>query len=194
MGRWSKRSRFCLESPAKEEFSSFKADDEYRRLVAYFVFSCRRGWVRLASTFRDHSYITSSHFWDFWTPLPPYVSMFLVLKIIKNWHFLTPLPPYKWLRNIWMVPWQLLRYKSIYPVCVGKILQILCNLSVLSIKVNYWKYCTKNKKKSLFFNTDLGSQVINRFFFFCSIMAFRAFGNVVQVLKYIWVIITEIIE
>ena len=43
----------------------------------------------------DHSYITSSHFWDFWTPLPPYVSMFLVLRISKNWHFLTPLPPYK---------------------------------------------------------------------------------------------------
>ena len=36
---------------------------------------------------RDHSYITSSHFWDFWTPLPPYVSMFLVLRISKNWHF-----------------------------------------------------------------------------------------------------------
>ena len=45
--------------------------------------------------FRYHSYITSSHFWDFWTPLPPYVSMFLVLRISKNWHFLTPLPPYK---------------------------------------------------------------------------------------------------
>ena len=40
----------------------------------------------------DHSYITSSHFWDFWTPLPPYVSMFLVLRISKNWYFLTPLP------------------------------------------------------------------------------------------------------
>ena len=36
---------------------------------------------------RDYSYITSSHFWDFWTPLPPYVSMFLVLGISKNWHF-----------------------------------------------------------------------------------------------------------
>ena len=35
----------------------------------------------------DHSYITSSHFWDFWTPLPTYVSMFLVLRISKNWHF-----------------------------------------------------------------------------------------------------------
>ena len=43
--------------------------------------------------FRDHSYLTSSHFWDFWIPLPPYVSMFLVLRISKNWHFLTPLPP-----------------------------------------------------------------------------------------------------
>ena len=42
---------------------------------------------------RDHSYITSSHFLDFWTPLPPYVSMFLVLRISKNWPFLTPLPP-----------------------------------------------------------------------------------------------------
>ena len=40
---------------------------------------------------RDHSYITSSHFWDFWTP--PYVSMFLVLRISKNWQFLTPPPP-----------------------------------------------------------------------------------------------------
>ena len=38
----------------------------------------------------DHSYITSLHFCDFWTPLPPYVSMFLVLRISKNWHFLTP--------------------------------------------------------------------------------------------------------
>ena len=26
-------------------------------------------------------------------PSPPYVSMFLVLRISKNWHFLTPLPP-----------------------------------------------------------------------------------------------------
>ena len=34
-------------------------------------------------------------FLGFWTPLPPYVSMFLVLRISKNWHFLTPLPPYK---------------------------------------------------------------------------------------------------
>ena len=42
---------------------------------------------------RDHPYITSSHFWDFLIPLPPYVSMFLVLRISKNWHFLTPLPP-----------------------------------------------------------------------------------------------------
>ena len=31
---------------------------------------------------RDHSYITSSLFWDFWTPLP--VSMFLVLRVSKN--------------------------------------------------------------------------------------------------------------
>ena len=38
-------------------------------------------------------------------PPPPYVSMFLVLRISKNWHFLTPLPPYKCWRNIWMVPW-----------------------------------------------------------------------------------------
>ena len=29
----------------------------------------------------------------FGPPSPPYVIMFLVLKIIKNWHFLTPLPP-----------------------------------------------------------------------------------------------------
>ena len=56
-------------------------------------------------TLGDHSYITSSHFWDFWTSLPPYVSMFLVLRISKNWHFLTPLPPYKCWRNIWMVPY-----------------------------------------------------------------------------------------
>ena len=41
----------------------------------------------------DHSYITSAHFWDFWTPLPRYVSMFLVLRKSKNWHFLTPSPP-----------------------------------------------------------------------------------------------------
>ena len=34
--------------------------------------------------------ITFSGFLD---PPPPYVSMFLVLKIINNWHFLTPLPP-----------------------------------------------------------------------------------------------------
>ena len=52
----------------------------------------------------DHSYITSSQFWDFLTPLPSYVSMFLVLRISKNWHFLTPLPPYKCWRNVWMVP------------------------------------------------------------------------------------------
>ena len=37
---------------------------------------------------RDHSYIRSSHFWDFWTPSPPYVSMLLVLRISKTWHFL----------------------------------------------------------------------------------------------------------
>ena len=29
----------------------------------------------------------------FCPPPPPYVIMFLVLKIIKNWHFLTPPPP-----------------------------------------------------------------------------------------------------
>ena len=46
-------------------------------------------------------------FLGFLDPLPPYVIMFLVLKIIKNWHFLTPLP-HKWLRNsIWMVPYVL---------------------------------------------------------------------------------------
>ena len=32
-------------------------------------------------------------FLDFWIPLLPYVSMFLVSRISKNWHFLTPLPP-----------------------------------------------------------------------------------------------------
>ena len=41
-------------------------------------------------------------FLGFLDPLPPYVSMFLVLKIIKI--FWPPSPPYKWLRNIWMVP------------------------------------------------------------------------------------------
>ena len=35
-------------------------------------------------------YITFLGFFD---PLPPYVSMFLVLRISKNWHFLTPFPP-----------------------------------------------------------------------------------------------------
>ena len=50
---------------------------------------------------RDHLYITSSHFLGFWTPLPPYVSMFLVLRISKNWHFLTQ---YKCWRNMWIVP------------------------------------------------------------------------------------------
>ena len=54
--------------------------------------------------YRDHSYITSSHFWDFGTPLPPYVSMFLVLRISKNWPFLNPLPPCKCWCNIWIVP------------------------------------------------------------------------------------------
>ena len=61
---------------------------------------------------RDHSYITSSQFWGFWTPLPPYVSMFLVLRISKNWHFLTPPPPYKCWRNIWMIPKQLFQVAS----------------------------------------------------------------------------------
>ena len=68
---------------------------------------CKHCLSRILAFLGDHSYITSSHFWDFWTPLPPYVSMFLVLRISKNWHFLTPLPPYKWLRNIWMVPYQM---------------------------------------------------------------------------------------
>jgi hypothetical protein len=35
---------------------------------------------------------------------PPYISIFLVLKVSKTGHFLTPPPPYKFLRNIWMVP------------------------------------------------------------------------------------------
>ena len=51
-----------------------------------------------------HSYITSSHFWAFWTPL-----MFYVLKISKNYHFLATLPPtgayiiYEWFpsKNCW---------------------------------------------------------------------------------------------
>jgi hypothetical protein len=34
-------------------------------------------------------------FLGFLDPPPPYVSMFLVLRISKNWHCLTPLPPYK---------------------------------------------------------------------------------------------------
>ena len=63
--RWKIKAKFCW-------------------LIGYYSFTC--------TTFRDHSYITSSHFWDFWTPLPPCVSMFLLLRIIKNWHFLTPLP------------------------------------------------------------------------------------------------------
>ena len=59
-------------------------------------------WFRILGIFSgDHSYITSSYFWTF---LPPYVSMFLVLRISKNWRFLTPLPRYKCWRNIWMVP------------------------------------------------------------------------------------------
>ena len=62
------------------------------------------------------SYITSSHLWDFWTPLPPYVSMFLVLWIRKNWHFLTPLPPYKCWRNIWMVPYLVKRSQDPWTV------------------------------------------------------------------------------
>ena len=32
-------------------------------------------------------------FLGFLDPLPPYVSMFLVLRISKNWHFPTPPPP-----------------------------------------------------------------------------------------------------
>ena len=32
-------------------------------------------------------------FLGFLDPPPPYVSMFLVLRISKDWHFLTPLPP-----------------------------------------------------------------------------------------------------
>ena len=32
-------------------------------------------------------------FLGFLDPPPPYVSMFLVLRLSKNWHFLTPLPP-----------------------------------------------------------------------------------------------------
>ena len=35
------------------------------------------------------------NFGVFGPPFPPYVSMFLVLRISKNWHFLTPLPPYQ---------------------------------------------------------------------------------------------------
>ena len=40
-------------------------------------------------------------FLGFLDPPPPYVSMFLVLRISKNWHFLTPPPPtadviYEW--------------------------------------------------------------------------------------------------
>ena len=43
-----------------------------------------------------------STFLGFLDPPPPYVSMFLVLKVSKKWHFLIPLPipPFKCLRNI----------------------------------------------------------------------------------------------
>ena len=42
----------------------------------------------------DHSYITSSHFWDFWTLLPPYVSMFLdSTKNTQKLAFSDPPPP-----------------------------------------------------------------------------------------------------
>ena len=69
-------------------------------LLSYFdIYYVRifKSYLVFVSWPRDHSYITSSHFWDF-------CSMFLVLRISKNWHLLTPPPPYKCWRNIWMVP------------------------------------------------------------------------------------------
>ena len=68
----------------------FYHDDFHPCSLYYFLWK-RSNWYQIF--FGDHSYITSSHFWDFWTPLPSYVSMFLVLRISKNWHFLTPPPP-----------------------------------------------------------------------------------------------------
>ena len=46
-----------------------------RRLILFFWRSRDLTMVdnfnSVSKRFRDHSYITSSHFWDFWTPLPP---------------------------------------------------------------------------------------------------------------------------
>ena len=53
----------------------------------------------------DHSYITSSHFWDFWTPLRQHV--FSTKNKQKLAFSDPPLPPYNCWRNIWMVPYQI---------------------------------------------------------------------------------------
>ena len=74
------------------------------------VFSSKNGYPLppTKEQIRDHSYITSSHFWDFWTPLSPYVSMFLVCTKNKQKLAFSDLPPtptsaeviYEWsLRN-----------------------------------------------------------------------------------------------
>ena len=45
------------------------------------------------------------------TVLPPYVIMFLALKIIKKWHFLTPLPPTS---DYVIYEWSLTQYSISY--------------------------------------------------------------------------------
>ena len=62
--------------------------------------------------------ILCNHIFRIFGPPPPYVSMFLVMKIIKNWHFLTPPTSdyviYEWsLRShLWSNFWRIIILKK----------------------------------------------------------------------------------
>ena len=55
-------------------------------------------------------HILRNHIFRILDPPPPYVSMFLVLKIIKNWLFLTPLPPTS---DYVIYEWSLIQYRQV---------------------------------------------------------------------------------
>ena len=99
-------------------------------------------------------------FLGFLDPPPPYVSMFLVLRISKNWHFLTPLPPtsayviYEWSQGIIEPALQVPGKKTIAPchtyrtyITRAHCPSLICYLGKKSVS-GIVKHCTESAPHS----------------------------------------------
>ena len=104
--QYSKASRYMASSWTDLAGALFELGSKTFELNEFMFWKpwAARVFDHLAFTLGTIHILRNHIFRIFGPPSPPYVIMFLALKIIKNWHFLTP-PPYKWLRNIWMVPY-----------------------------------------------------------------------------------------